>query len=392
MRIFEKGIFWVFILFIYLSTNIYGQFTDINDVAEVLLASEAQMPDIKIKYTYTSYNTNNPETNKQIISGLYACKKAEGLIMVDSSLTIFNETGDIKRFQDGCVSFNGKATFWLNREKRTADIMMASISSGYIQNMVENNTHDNPDWLIWKLNSLYSFSDLLKGNSANLKITGEETINALKTVKIEGNVFENAGYLSLWICPDRDFLPIKLQLTSKKNGGAVIRELRDLFQLENGRWYPRKIIIGPEKYGWCMTVDEIDTQTIPNEYFTLKFPPNTHVTDHILGATYMIDSTIPGYDVDSDVLSLPNKEYSSSAEKAIDNYLKNNTCPPKEALDTNMSQEIQTTLDDAPYNENIEAAEIISEHNGYLYKIAIPILIVLGVLTAILINKGRRSR
>jgi len=382
---------WIIIIIIIVVKSIsYAdeKWKDINDVTNILKASEAQLPDMKIKYTFTYYGTDNgKDMIKLIDSGIYACKKPEGLIMIDKAKTKFDTAGNSKIIWDTYASFNGKATFYLDRKKRAYDIMMANIEPGYMQTLID--AKDNPDWSIWRIGRTH-ISDFLKDHSTKIQIISEEIIQNEKTVKLQcSNTDSNSIDFILWISPEKDFLPIKYQWILKDYGRIFERTLCDLFQLNNGRWYPRKIIVGDKKNGWLMNIDNIDTNSIPKEFFTLKFPPNTHVTDHIVGTTYMIDATISGFNVDSDVLLSSPKDYSKNTEKVLDNYLKNGVCSSQKATETHKSCEIQTTSNDS-FAKNIGKTERKDKDYKYFYIIIASSLLV--VISIIFVIKKRASK
>jgi len=363
---------------------------DINDIADVLEASESQLPDIKIKYTFTYYGSDNGKDMFKVMDfGTYACKKPEGLIMIDKAQNKFDTTGNSNVISDLCASFNGKTTYYLNRKKRTHGIMMANIEPGYTQTLIDE--IDNPDWSIWRIGRTH-ISDLLKKYSAKIQTVTEENFQDIKTVKLQCDINDNSTGFTLWISPEKDFLPIKYQLFEKESGRIFLeRTLHDIFQLDNGRWYPRKIITGEGKYALCMTVDEIDTNTIPSEFFTLEFPPNTHVTDHIVGITYMINPTIPGFGIDNDILLSSEKDYPKNAEKVLDSYLKNDVCSPKETTETHESHEYQIAYDDSDA-KNTEKAEEKHINNKYFYIVAVPLLCVAISIIIFTIKKNITKR
>ena len=92
-------------------------------------------------------------------------------------------------------------------------------------------------------------------------------------------------------------------------------------ELANGVWFPGKIesFFGGVGGTTTVKIEEIDISPLTKEDFKFKFPEFTHVTDHILGTSYLTTATMEQSGIEQAPLesSLSNKE----KEEVLDKYL-----------------------------------------------------------------------
>jgi hypothetical protein len=156
------------------------------------------------------------------------------------------------------------------------------------------------------------------------KIQGEELLNGLKTIKTNFKIGEGSLDCHLWLLPEKNYLPMKFTIHKTTDGGKIWAMYWSKYkELARGIWYPTNIKMHNRdmKDPVTITIEEMDISPLTKEDFEFKFPAFTHVTDHLLGTSYLTTTTLDQSGIDQAPLepSLSNKE----KEEVLDKYLEN---------------------------------------------------------------------
>lgn len=260
----------------------------VEELAEGMLAAEAQFTDIVVKFVCDiPIYASEGQRKRGVIRGTYARKMPEGW---EYRKTCRRTEDRAEPLVDEVAAFDGKVTVWLNQRGDGRGRKEATISPGFKREQFSGYGLD-PHHYTWYVNSRISFEELLRREDSEFVIEEvEEDVGGLKTVKVQGTVFKGTASMSLWICPERSFLAIKTRLVFNRNRKRILeRSLSDLVQLPNGMWYPKRIEYGKptlQADAFAYTVEEISVAPLPQEFFRPAIPPNTHVTDHVAQLSY----------------------------------------------------------------------------------------------------------
>jgi len=275
----------------------------IDTIAEGLSAAEAQFTDLRIDYMTSRRNWREPNNQYYRTQCLYAHKiiQTQGknnrlrYIHLKTSLVDPNAKST-ELLEDTLTSFDGEKTVWVYKRKEDGQLMKGFegvIFSGYVSKYFSSFNID-PHRKIWYF-AEKPIGELLRKYKDTFQIVNEnEMINDIPTVKLVGQISDGKVTMTLWVSPERNFLPMKTQL-AKTGGEKLIMGtiLLDLIKLPNGLWYPKKIQ-SPEvpltdpapEYFLIYEITKISTEPISEKFFIPEFPPNTHVFDDILKVSY----------------------------------------------------------------------------------------------------------
>jgi len=188
-------------------------------------------------------------------------------------------------------------------------------------------TRANPYYYVWGVNYKNKFTDLLNDPNGMAKIQGEELVDGLKTIKINFKAAEGILDYHLWLLPEKNYLPIKMKVYHKnyEEGRKRLQEMHwsEFKEFPGGIWYPMSINIYDRHIEVPTTVkiEEMDISPLTKEDFEFKFPAFTHVTDHIIGTSYLTTMTMEQSGIEQtpsgSESSLSNKE----KEEVLDKYL-----------------------------------------------------------------------
>lgn len=303
--------------------NSFGAEYDVKTIATLMDAYEKQIDSIKFKYSYET-PVNDKEGNRTFVRGTFALKKSEGWVLLDRRRK-YDKTWDNDREPSGIArSYNGEITRYLEHEKNVHGYHMAALSRQHNPKVYE--TVENPYHAIWRSNYKQNrFSEKLNDPNSMAKIQGEELIDGLKTINVN---FKGAGGIvdyRLWLLPDKNFLPIKLIVYNKKyrDGTQPLEETQwsDFREFPGGIWYPMSInkYLRDLKEPVRFEIEEMDISPLRKEDFEFKFPAFTHVTDHLIGTSYLTTTPLEQSGIEHAPLesSLSSKE----KEEVLDKYL-----------------------------------------------------------------------
>lgn len=136
--------------------------------------------------------------------------------------------------------------------------------------------------------------DVLKDKTA--QYAGKETIDGQECYIITGQIRADRRY-KVWIAPERDFRPLRIDLYYGKEGGqgSFMVGIHNI-KLEkiDGIWFPiyaDKTSTGAkDAVPVAIRISEVKlNKSIPDDVFDIKFPPGTRVVDSLL----MIEYTVP---------------------------------------------------------------------------------------------------
>ena len=282
-------------------------------------AYEKQMDSIKLKYSCETFVIDK-EGNRVFVKGSFAQKKSEGYVLLDE-ITQKGKTWDNDKDPSGIArSYNGEITRYLEHEKNDHGYHMAALHEGHKPNLYK--TRENPYYRVWGNNYKHKFTDRLNDPNGMAKIQGEELVDGLKTIKI--NFRALGGFLDchLWLLPEKNYLPIKYEAYRTTDGGRL-QELHwsKFKEFPGGIWYPMNIKMYLKDIDAPTTfkIEEMGISPLTKEDFEFKFPAFTHVTDHIIGTSYLTTMPLEQSVIEQTPLesSLSNKE----KEEVLDKYL-----------------------------------------------------------------------
>ena len=277
----------------------YGADYDIKTITTIMDAYEKQMDSIKLKYSYESFisvdkeGKPNKEGIREFAKGSFAQKKSEGYILLDERKQR-GKTWDDNKAPTGIVrSYDGKITRYLKREKNKHKYHMAALYENHNPKLYK--TNENPYYRVWGMNYKHKFTDMLNDPNRMTKIQGEEIINGFKTIKINFKMNYDSGVFDyyLWLLPQKNYLPIKW--ISYLPDGSRLQEMHwsEFKEFAGGIWYPMNIKMYLRHIEEPVTfkIEEMDISPLTKEDFWFQFPAFTHVTDHILGTSYLTTMT-----------------------------------------------------------------------------------------------------
>ncbi len=296
----------------------YGAEHDLKTITTIMDAYEKQLDSIKLKYTCT-YPLDE-QGNLEFVKGTFAQKKSEGYVLLDERKQKGKTWDNDKETSGIARSYNGKITKYLEHEKNDHDYHMAALYKNHNPKLYK--TSENPYYRFYRVNYGAKLTDLLNDPNQKTKILGEESIDGFKTIKISLNKAESRYIDYVWLLPEKNYLPIKYKITRATDGSTYWQIYWSEFkEFAGGIWSPGRMELsfGDVSGPTTITVDEMDISPLTKEDFDFEFPAFTHVTDHLLGTSYLTTPTLDQSGIDQAPLesSLSNKE----KEEVLDKYL-----------------------------------------------------------------------
>ncbi len=294
-RFAVSPIFYRAVFLIILGFCQYGQAAENNfttqDVVTGMTDSEDAFTDLRLEYvSEVRVDTKGGPYIIQRTEATYALKKPGPLRYLNrKSYRINMDNGDIEVMTDGWSYYDGNATYTLDRNVREGKPKRGYVRAGYDPNQFPMIDIDPHTYIFYF--GKRSIASIIQQNKGTFRVEqGTESIEGVPTVEITGSLIEGKLSTKMWISPERNYLPLKIQ-RFRTPGGSKPAEilLSDLIQLPSGLWYPKKIISGvpPDyEYGYNFYISDISVDPIPVEFFTPVFPEDTEVTDEVLGIHY----------------------------------------------------------------------------------------------------------
>lgn len=295
----------------------YGADYDLKTITTIMDAYEKQLDSIKLKYTCTF--PLDEQGNLEIVKGTFAQKESEGYVLLDERKQIGKTWDDNKEVEGIARSYNGEITRYLEHEKNDHDYHMAALYKNHNPKLYK--TNENPYYRFYRVND-GKLSDTLNNPNLKIKILGEESIDGFKTIKISLKEAESRNIDYVWLLPEKNYLPIKYEITRATDGSTYWQIYWSEFkEFAGGIWAPGRMELsfGDVSGPTTITVDEMDLSPLTKEDFEFKFPAMTHVTDHLIGQSYLTTATMEQSGIEQTPLesSLSNVE----REEVLDKYL-----------------------------------------------------------------------
>lgn len=269
----------------------------VEEIADALLAAEAQFENLRFDYIedFPASGNGYKPGQRVIARGVFARNLPKGWLYLDCNVSLLEiSTGQLKVQSDDLTIFNGETTLILDRntdrdpkDPNSKGRSRAIIVPGRAERLLDV-TADAPHYKIWCFGKT-SFGEILKKEDSNIKIINQaEYINGFRAIKLEGTLSQGRATMTLCVCPDLNFLPLKVCLIRHEDNALLTNRLTsDFIKLPNGMFYPQKVTLGdansPSGY---ITISNISIDPIPEEFFRPVLPPNTHVTDHVIKLSY----------------------------------------------------------------------------------------------------------
>jgi hypothetical protein len=259
-----------------------------GQIAEALLAVEAKFTDIKIEYTLSSSSLKSSNSEQTKTQFVFARKMPEGWMYL-SNRPFSQEMGKTESLADisTLVIYNGTTTLqYYNKSDSTVQSgqRRVEIFPGRNDRLMKhfvNNVHMS----IWGFGD--SYGNIIKENNFNV-VDQIAVLRGYRTVKLAGSFSKGNGQMTLWICPELNFLPIKVEMIRLSDKTDTIRTLSDFIKLSNGLYYPRKVVFNdPNSKYWAeMAISYISIEPLAQDFFKPVLIDNTHVSDHVIHRSY----------------------------------------------------------------------------------------------------------
>jgi len=266
------------------------QMLTVDAMAEGLSAGEAAFTNLQFEYvSQWQIRLENGQDVIHRIEGTYAKKLSGALRYQDLKFSRINaDNGDVNIISDGRASYDGNATYVLDRNVRAGKPKHGYVRPGYDPNQFSN-MNLVPHAHIW-IYGKKSLASIIRQNKGTFQVEqATEMIEGIPTAKLTGVIANGAFMMKLWISPERNFMPLKRQIILVKDG-KLMQEmvLSNLVQLPNGLWFPKSIRFGSPDPQWAsyQEISKISIDPIPEKIFTPEFPADTEVVDEVLGLRY----------------------------------------------------------------------------------------------------------
>lgn len=275
----------------YLSIS-FGAEYDLKTITATMEASCKKLDNVKLTYTDQTF-VMDEAGNREIVKGTFAQNLSEGYVLLDER----SQTGETwkpdKETTGIARSFNGQVTRYLEHEKnRNGHFQAALFKDNHNPKLYL--TRNNPYYRLWRINYKTKLTDLMNDPNGMTKIVGEEFVHGLKTVKINFKAAEGLIDYNLWVLPEKNYSPIQLISYHKhyEEGKQTYWEMHwnQFKELTSGLWCPMNIKLynRGHKEPTTLTIETIDLSPLTAEDFHFDFPPLTHVTDELIGRSYLI--------------------------------------------------------------------------------------------------------
>ncbi len=367
----------------------------LQKIGEALLAYEAAFDDLKYSYVSDMPALPGADARRRTAFGVFAHSKKEGRVLFDIKPCKLRDSGPVVDEARGSMgAFDGEKTVSLDRDYASTDsrgLMRAAIIPKYDDALFKSTRHICPHNYVFGYGD--SFGNLLASEKNNIRLeSAAEEISGRRAVKLQGKVFKGAGMMTLWLCPELDFLPLRAKFVRCKDNKVMIDyETSEFSRLKNGLYFPGKITI----HGWdpnyeaTMTMSEVSIDALPPEFFRPELPPNTHVTDHALNISYTTSEAaeLGLYDI-QDAKQAPSavnkgQQDPNLTEKSIETYLSD--------AEKMREQAVMQAARDA--NETPSAADSRDGSSNIVTGIVVAVLLLLAasISLAALRRKGRKA-
>jgi hypothetical protein len=313
---------------------LHGAQYDLKTITAIMDAYETQMDSVKLKYTYTTFPLDT-DGNRDFVKGYFAQKLSEGCVLLDERPQK-GKTWDNEKEDAGLArAYNGQVTRYLEHEKNEHGYHMAAIYKDH--NPKWYLSKENPYYRVWGNNYKNKFKDRLSDPGAAATIQGGELVDGMNAVKIHFTIKETSGVLDcyLWLLPEKHYLPVKW--INYMPDGSRLQEMHwsEFKEFAGGIWYPMNIqmYLKNVETPVVFKIEEMDTSPLSKQDFEFTFPAFTHVTDHIVGTSYLTTATMEQSGI-GDAAGAPPLS-SEEKEKVLDKYLESSQATHSEGPEVN---------------------------------------------------------
>ena len=259
-------------------------------IAENLKVAESKIADISLDFDRMVQFPGSPSdkiegtwSHKHHING-YFSRISYKQFQIDPN------TGQSSAIADDDVVFNGRCTKILQRMSKNGRPMEGSILSGDQCKLF--GFCENPYSIGAGGPLLY---DLIRGDEYVFNMDKDsEMMNGVVTAKLIGKSKNGAVRMTVWIDPERSYLPIRVLIEStsllpnRPMEVVANRFLSDVIKLPNRSWYPKTIRYDDRNGATYIIyrVLQISPASTKEPFFDFQFPPNIHVVDEVEGISY----------------------------------------------------------------------------------------------------------
>lgn len=269
---------------------LYGTEHDIKTITAMMDAYEKQLDSIKLKYI-CKYPTDE-QGIFEMVKGAFAQNKSKGYILLNERRQTGKAWDDNKEAVDGGLirSYNGQITRYLEHEKNRNGHYMAALYKNH--NLKLYKTNGNPYYRFYRVNYVTKLTYLLSDPNAIVKIQGREIIEDQNAIKISVQKKDTDFDSYIWLLPEKNYLPIRYK-TINNTDGSLFWQMNwsEYKKLNSDIWFPMYIenYFGDVENPTTIRTEEIDISPLTKEDFKFEFPPLTHVTDELLGTSYLTE-------------------------------------------------------------------------------------------------------
>lgn len=256
-------------------------------VFEAMKAADAQLTDLRLRYTRDSPHHEKGSVLRKLIEGAYAQKLPEGWIYQSSVRQLSDPVTNQSQkhnLPNQIATFDGTVTTVLQTDANDKGVRVAEIHPGRVEKFFPKD--ENPHMHVYRASAAMTFEEYLSPDSLTMA-PDTELVGDIPCLSIAGRA-AGGNSVRVWVAPSRSFLPIKMTI-ELPGYGAYQQELSELIQLENGMWYPKRITRGlPNKSDALTTfvIHEASTKVLQHSEFEVLFPPGTRVGDVVNNRTY----------------------------------------------------------------------------------------------------------
>lgn len=312
------------------TVSVYAQEYDIGTIIAVMDAYEQQVDSVKLTYSCTT--CREPDGSREFTKGVFARKPSDGYVLLNEKRQQGTEWDETKEAEGILRAFDGEITRYFEHHTNkhgyhTGDLRRQHNPQFYT-------TRENPYLRLWGVNYKTRFTDLLRDPNAMPTVKRGETIDGFNTLEVAFKSYDGSYDNHLWLLPEKNYLPVKLH-SSRVTDGRRICDMYwgDYKRFAGNIWHPMeiKLYVRDSEQPTIMRTEEIDFTPLTKQDFQFEFPPNTHVTDHVGGASYLTTPTEEQRHRELDAVadSLTNAE----KEKVLDQYVEASKSDGTEDLD-----------------------------------------------------------
>lgn len=314
-----------------------------DQISDALLAAEAQYATLKLSYTidYPGIDTvnghyvQNPKV-RQITQATYARKSVGNCVYYDQRGYTEDTIANVKIEHPGNLrSYDGNITITLDRtidSTKGGGLMRAAIYGG--RDDRQFTSLNTPDSYVWRYGGA-SYGELVRECSENKTAHVEVTqIEGNEAICISGKVLGGKLDMTLWVCPQLGFLPMRAKLMRGVDKDRTLDyRVKSVLRLGDGLYYPKEIeFVGTDGKAWAsFIVSEASVDDIPQSLFRPAIPANTHVTDNVMHISYVTKENQNLFDAsvqrqtEETLKNLDKVQDVELAEKDIDSYVRTAT-------------------------------------------------------------------